>query len=72
MIQEHMFHGKFSDLFPILDQKIGTGIRAIVMNPSNELPHPKPKEAYIWGPTSGRNTPPIERRSPPAAIAEAE
>lgn len=61
----------FLNLAPNLLNTNGNGIMTTQMNPSNEFPQPKPRDAYMGGPDNGRKAPTILRSMTFAAIAEA-
>jgi hypothetical protein len=52
--------------------KKGMGIIMIEINPSVELPHPKPNLSYNGAPASGRKAPNKDLKIVAAARAEAE
>jgi len=50
----------------------GMGIMATAMNPSTEVPQPRPKDSYMAGPASGNKAPNRDRNTVLAARADAE
>ncbi len=64
-------NGLFRILSPYLYNKIGIGHNAKAMNARRELPHPSPRESYIFGPANGNRAPTNDRRTALAARAEA-
>ncbi len=44
---------------------------ASAIKASKELPHPKPRTAYIFGPARGSTAPNVDRRTVFAAMADA-
>lgn len=58
-------------LFPILENKSGSGSMAKEMNASKELPHPNPSALYIDGPARGNTAPMSDLKTVFAAAADA-
>lgn len=58
-------------LSPYLQNKNGIGHIPSAMNPSRELPQPRPRASYIGGPARGNSAPARDRRTVFAAIADA-
>lgn len=46
-------------------------MKAMLMKPRSELPHPRPNASYMLRPDRGSTAPKMERRTVLAAIAEA-